>query len=82
MAESTQRGVRWTVFGVLLFMLVVVLSFIHRVGEPRLMSLAETRANGLFLFDTPRDLGAFLLTDHHGMPFRSEEHTSELQSHS
>ena len=69
MAESTQRGVRWTVFGVLLFMLVVVLSFIHRVGEPRLMSLAETRANGLFLFDTPRDPGAFLLTDHHGTPF-------------
>ena len=69
MAESTQRGVRWTVFGVLLFMLVVVLSFIHRVGEPRLMSLAETRANGLFLFDTPRDPGAFSLTDHHGTPF-------------
>ena len=69
MAESTQRGVRWTVFGVLLFMLVVVVSFIHRVGEPRLMSLTETRANGLFLFDTPRDPGAFLLTDHHGMPF-------------
>jgi len=69
LAESTQRGVRWTVFGVLLFMLVVVVSFIHRVGEPRLMSLAETRANGLFLFDTPRDPGAFLLTDHHGTPF-------------
>ena len=33
------------------------------------MSLAETRANGLFLFDTPRDPGAFLLTDHHGTPF-------------
>lgn len=69
MAESTQRGVRWTIFGVLLFMLVVVVSFVYRVGEPRLMSLAETRANGLFLFDTPRDPGAFLLTDHHGMPF-------------
>ena len=69
MAESTQRGVRWTVFGVLLFMLVVVVSFIHRVGEPRLMSLAETRANGLFLFDTPRDPGAFSLMDHHGKPF-------------
>ena len=69
MAQSTQRGVRWTIFGVLLFMLVVVVSFVYRVGEPRLMSLAETRANGLFLFDTPRDPGAFLLTDHHGMPF-------------
>jgi protein SCO1/2 len=69
LAQSTQRGVRWTIFGVLLFMLVVVVSFVYRVGEPRLMSLAETRANGLFLFDTPRDPGAFLLTDHHGMPF-------------
>ena len=69
MAESTQRGVRWTIFGVLLFMLVVVVSFIHRVGEPRVMSLAETRANGLFLFDTPRYPGAFSLMDHHGTPF-------------
>ena len=76
MAESTQRGVRWTVFGVLLFMLVVVLSFIHRVGEPRLMSLAETRANGLFLFDTPRDPGAFSLMDHHGAPFTRDALTN------
>ena len=76
MAESTQRGVRWTVFGVLLFMLVVVVSFIHRVGEPRLMSLAETRANGLFLFDTPRDPGAFSLTDHHGTPFTPDALTN------
>ena len=76
MAESTQRGVRWTVLGVLLFMLVVVVSFIHRVGEPRLMSLAETRANGLFLFETPRDPGAFLLTDHHGAPFTRDALTN------
>ena len=76
MAESTQRGVRWTVFGVLLFMLVVVVSFIHRVGEPRLMSLAETRANGLFLFDTPRDPGAFSLMDHHGTAFTHDALTN------
>ena len=76
MAESTQRGIRWTIFGVLLFMLVVVVSFIHRVGEPRLMSLAETRANGLFLFETPRDPGAFLLTDHHGAPFTRDALTN------
>ena len=67
--ESTRNGVRWTIAGVLLFMTVVVASFIHRVGEPRVMSLAETRANGLFLFDTPRDPGDFLLVDHHGKPF-------------
>jgi protein SCO1/2 len=50
-------------------MVLVVASFVHRVGEPRIMSLAETRANGLFLFDTPRDLGAFELLDHTGEPF-------------
>ena len=72
MAGSTQKGVRWTIAGVLLFMTVVVTSFIHRVGEPRIMSLAETRANGLFLFDTPRDPGEFSLIDHHGSPFTRE----------
>ena len=73
MVGSTQKGVRWTIAGVLLFMTVVVISFIHRVGEPRIMSLAETRANGLFLFDTPRDPGEFSLIDHHGSPFTRED---------
>ena len=67
--ESRQRGVRWTIFGVVVFMALVVASFIHRVGEPRIMSLAETRANGLFLFDTPRDPGDFALIDHRGASF-------------
>ena len=73
MVGSTQKGVRWTIAGVLLFMTVVVTSFIHRVGEPRIMSLAETRANGLFLFDIPRDPGEFSLIDHHGSPFTRED---------
>lgn len=73
MVGSTRKGVRWTIAGVLLFMTVVVTSFIHRVGEPRIMSLAETRANGLFLFDTPRDSGEFSLIDHHGSPFTRED---------
>ena len=73
MVGSTQKGVRWTIAGVLLFMTVVVTSFIHRVGEPRIMSLAEARANGLFLFDTPRDPGEFSLIDHHGSPFTRED---------
>jgi protein SCO1/2 len=50
-------------------MCLIVGSFVHRVGEPRVMSLAETRANGLFLFDTPRDPGEFELLDHRGKPF-------------
>ena len=69
MSESTKRGVLLTIAGVLLFMTVVVASFIHRIGEPRIMSVAETRANGLFLFDTPRALGDFSLEDHNAEPF-------------
>ena len=69
MSESTKRGVRLTIVGVLLFMTVVVVSFIHRIGEPRIMSVAETRANGLFIFDTPRALGDFSLVDHNAEPF-------------
>ena len=73
MVGSTQKGVRWTITGVLLFMAIVVTSFIHRVGEPRVMTLAETRANGLFLFDTPRDPGDFSLIDHNGSPFTERD---------
>jgi len=67
--KSNTPGVRWTIAAVVAFMVLVVASFVHRVGEPRIMSLAETRANGLFLFDTPRDPGAFELLDHAGKPF-------------
>ena len=69
MSDSTKRDVRLTIVGVVLFMTVVVASFIHRIGEPRIMSVAETRANGLFLFDTPRALGDFFLVDHNAEPF-------------
>jgi len=68
-SDSKIRGVRWTIAGVLVFIFLIVASFVHRVGEPRVMSLAETRANGLFLFDTPRDPGEFELLDHMGKPF-------------
>jgi len=68
-SDSKIRGVRWTIAGVLVFIFLIVASFVHRVGEPRVMSLAETRANGLFVFDTPRDPGEFELLDHKGKSF-------------
>lgn len=73
MTQAKQRGIRWTIVGVVAFMVIVVASFIHRVGEPRIMSLAETRANGLFLFDPPRDIGLFELLDHTGARFTDKE---------
>lgn len=66
---NPRRGVYLTVAGVLIFMLVIVAGFIHRIGQPRLMSNGELQANGLYLMDPPREIGEFALTDHRGQPF-------------
>lgn len=68
-AGPMPHGVRYTILGVLLFILVVVGSFVYRVQQPRLMSKAEMQANGLFLHRTPREITAFSLEDHHGQAF-------------
>ncbi|MEQ8801467.1 MAG: SCO family protein, partial [Haliea sp.] len=53
------RGIRLTVIGVLVFILVIVAGFVNRIGQPRVMSAAEMQANGAFLLQTPRDIGEF-----------------------
>lgn len=67
--RSQARGIRYTVIAVLVFIVVVVAGFVHRIQMPRVLSAAEMKINGLYLLDTPRDLGAFELLDHHGQPF-------------
>lgn len=66
---NPQRGIMLTVAGVLVFILVVVTGFIHRVGQPRLLSDGELQANGLYLMDPPRDIGDFELLSHRGEAF-------------
>lgn len=63
------RGIRWTVAGILVFILLVVASFVHRLQQPRIMSEAEMKVNGLYLMKTPRNFGEIHLVDHHGKPF-------------
>lgn len=62
-------GVRYTVVAVLVFMFVIVAGFVHRVQQPRVMTLSEMQANGLYLMETPRNVGDFALVDHRGEPF-------------
>lgn len=69
MSTKTRRGVWITVAVIVLFITVVVTSFVHRVSQPRIMGATEMRANGLFLFETPRDPGEFALVDHRGEAF-------------
>jgi len=67
------RGVRLTVLALVVFIGVVIASFVHRIQLPRLMSPAEMKINGLYLLDTPRDIGDFRLVDHRGQPFTPAE---------
>lgn len=70
MSDQKQRsGIRNTIIGVLVFMLVVVGGFLYRIGQPRLMTDGEMQANGLYLMEPPRDMGEFALVDHRGEPF-------------
>jgi len=63
------RGVRITVFALAVFISVVVAGFVYRIQQPRVMTEAELKINGLFLLGTPRNFGEIELTDHHGEAF-------------
>ena len=69
MTFTQRQRVGLTVAVILLGIAVIVSGFIHRIQQPRIMTVSEMRANGLFLFDTPRDPGEFALTNHFGEPF-------------
>ena len=74
MTDAAQKkGIRLTVIAVLAFVLVVVGSFVYRISQPRLMSPAEMQINGLYLLDTPRDIGEFTLRTHRGEDFAPQD---------
>ena len=41
------------------FMIVIVAGFVHRISLPRVMTDAEMKANGAYMFETPRKIGEF-----------------------
>ena len=54
---------------IVLFMLVIVGGFVYRIQQPRVMTPAEMKVNGLYLLETPRNFGDLNLVDHLGEPF-------------
>ena len=66
---SQSRNIRLTVVGLLVLIAIIVAGFVHRISLPRVMTDSEMKINGLYLLETPRDIGEFRLTDHHGEPF-------------
>ena len=70
--SKQSRGIKLTVLVIVLFMAVVVAGFVHRIQQPRVMTPAEMKINGLYLLDTPRNFGEIKLVDHHGQAFTRE----------
>ena len=66
---SQSRNIKLTVVGLLVLIGFIVAGFVHRVSLPRVRTESEMKINGLYLLETPRDIGAFTLTDHHGEAF-------------
>jgi protein SCO1/2 len=78
---SQSRNIKLTVAGLLIVMAIFVAGFVHRISLPRVMTASEMKINGLYLFETPRDIGEFELVDQNGEPFnrdRIEGHWSLL----
>ena len=66
------RGIKITILVIALFMTVVVAGFVHRIQQPRVMTDTEMKINGLYILDTPRNIGELQLIDHHGQAFTRE----------
>jgi protein SCO1/2 len=66
---SQSRNIKLTVVGLLVLITVIIAGFVYRISLPRVMTESEMKINGLYLLETPRDIGEFELVDHHGAPF-------------
>jgi protein SCO1 len=66
---SQSRSIKLTVVCLLAFIILIVAGFVHRIFLPRVMTESDMKVNGLYLLDTPRNIGEFELIDHHGEPF-------------
>lgn len=68
-SPQRRRGIWFTVAALVAIITVLLVAFVYTMSKPRLMSEGQLRANGLFLFERPRDIGAFNLVDDQGQPF-------------
>ncbi|WP_078084152.1 SCO family protein [Microbulbifer mangrovi] len=79
MSENVQhtaeqkRGILLTVVVMVLFMLAVLAGFLNKMGQPRVITDAELRANGAIKLERPRILDEFELLADSGEAFNTTE---------
>jgi protein SCO1/2 len=66
---TLNQRVGLTIAGLVVFMVLVVLMLINRVGQPTLLSEGAMRANGAWMYKPPRKVNEFNLRDHNGADF-------------
>lgn len=72
---STRRGARnmlLVALGLLLSVAIVATGIVNELARPRTLTDAELRSHGAYMFDTPRAVPEFVLTDHLGRRFDPE----------
>jgi protein SCO1/2 len=67
--SDQSRNIRLTVVGLLIVIVLFVAAFVYRVSLPKAMTESEMQINGLYLLETPRDIGEFALVDQNGETF-------------
>jgi protein SCO1/2 len=74
MSDSLQlkKNIRLTVIGVILFSLIGLGGFIHKITSPRILSTQDLTNNGAIVFDKPRIFSGVNLIDHNGQPFTED----------
>ena len=70
--DVKRKSVFLTVAGTLLVAALSVAMFIHKITSPRVMSDAELKLNGAYVFDTPRIIEPLRLVDQNGESFTLE----------
>lgn len=66
------RNIARTVIACVAFMALVLGLVVHRILSPAVLSNAQLAENGLFVYDLPRPVAPFTLTDHTGAAFTQE----------
>lgn len=69
LTAEQQKGIRRTVTGLIIFIIVIVALMMNKVLTPKVPSLEMLRANGAVVFNTPRVFSDFTLQDHNSRAF-------------
>ncbi|TLM75690.1 SCO family protein [Microbulbifer harenosus] len=68
-----RRGILMTVVAITLFIFAVLAGFLHKMGQPRVITDAELRANGAIKLERPRILDEFELLADTGEQFTTKQ---------